>query len=61
MASNDAAVAFLHEHCPDGLDADLVALALQCRNEARDPDALFLDRTTLPCQVDACARLLSPG
>ncbi len=61
MASNDDAVAYLLEHCPDGLDAKLVARALQCRNEARDPDALFPDRATLPRQVVACARLLSTG
>ncbi len=59
MASNDDAVAFLDEHCPDGLDADLVARAMQCRIEARDPDTLFPNRTSLPRQVDACARLIS--
>ncbi len=61
MASNDDAVAYLLEHCPDGLDAELVARALHCRIEARDPDDLFPDRKTLPRQVDACARLLSTG
>jgi len=59
ITSNDDAVAFIHEHCPIGLDVDLVARALQLRREARDPDALFADRNTLLCQVDACARQLS--
>lgn len=59
IASNDVAVAFLHEQCPQGLDAELVARAMRCREEARDPDTLFPDRTTLPPQVDACAQLLS--
>jgi len=59
MASNDDAVAFIHEHRPVGLDVDLVARALQFRREARDPDALFSDRNTLLCQVDACVRQLS--
>lgn len=59
MASNDDAVAFIHENCPVGLNVDLVARALQCRKEARDPDTLFTDRKTLPRQIDACARSLS--
>ena len=58
IASNDDAVAFIHEHRPVGLDVDLVARALQLRREARDPDELFSDRNTLLGQVDACARQL---
>ena len=58
IASNDTAVAFLHEHCPEGLDAGLVARAFDCREQARDPDTLFPDRMALPRQVHACARLL---
>ena len=59
MASNDDAVAFVDRHRPDGLDVGLVSRALQCRSEARDPDILFADRTSLPRQVDACARLIA--
>ena len=59
MASNDDAVAFVDRHRPDGLDVGLVSRALQCRIEARDPDILFADRTSLPHQVDACARLIA--
>ena len=59
MASNDDAVAFIHEHRPIGLDVNLVARALQIRREAHDPDALFSDRNTLLRQVDACARQFS--
>ncbi len=59
MASNDDAVAFLDRHHPDGLDVELVVRALRCRSDARDPDILFADRTSLPRQVDACARLIA--
>ena len=58
ITSNDEAVAYIHEHCPVGLDVDLVARALQIRREARDPDAIFSDRNSLLCQVEACARQL---
>jgi len=59
IASNDVAVAFLREHRPEGLDVELVARAMQCREEARDPDVLFPDRTALPGQVGACVRMIS--
>lgn len=59
MASNDAAVAYLQETRPPGLDVDLIARALQYRQDAADPDGLFPDRAALPRQVDACAWLLS--
>ena len=58
MASNDAAVAFLNEQRVPGLDFNLVAAALQCRHDARDPDHLFSARAALPRQVEACARLV---
>ena len=57
LASNDDAVAFLREQKVSGLDVDLVAAALQCRQEARDPQHLFSARAVLPRQVEACARL----
>jgi len=58
MASNDAAVAFLNEQQVPGLDVNLVAAALQCRHDARDPDHLFSARAALPRQVEACARFV---
>ncbi|MBX9840889.1 MAG: nucleotidyltransferase domain-containing protein [Xanthobacteraceae bacterium] len=57
VASNDEAVAFLREQNVPGLDVDLVAAALQCRQDARDPQHLFAARAVLPRQVEACARL----
>jgi hypothetical protein len=33
--------------------------ALQCRQAAADPDSLFVARTSLLSQVDACAALLA--
>jgi predicted nucleotidyltransferase len=59
MGSNDAAVAFLAETRPAGLDLDLLTRALQCRQTDADPDLLFPARTALPSQVDACAALLA--
>jgi hypothetical protein len=59
MGSNDAAVAFLAERRPVGLDVSLIERALQCRQAAADPDSLFAARTTLPSQVDACAAFLA--
>jgi hypothetical protein len=59
MGSNDAAVAFLSETRPAGLDVGLIARALQCRKAAADPDSLFPARTMLPSQIDACAALLA--
>jgi predicted nucleotidyltransferase len=58
MASNDEAVAFLNEQQVPGLDVNLVAAALQCRHDAKDPDHLFPARAVLPRQVEACARLV---
>ena len=58
MASIDDAVAFLNEQRVPGLDVNLVAAALQCRHDARDPDDLFSARAALPRQVEACARLV---
>ena len=59
MGSNDEAVAFLSEAHPARLDISLLARALQCRQTAADPDVLFLARTTLLSQIDACAELLA--
>jgi len=54
MGSNDDAVAFLQERPPVGLDVELIARALRCRNAAAEPDPLFPARTMLPSQIDAC-------
>jgi predicted nucleotidyltransferase len=61
MGSNEDAVAFLHENHAGGLDVGLIERALQCRQTAADPDALFPARTVLPSQIDACAALLAGG
>jgi len=61
MASNDDAVAYLADHPPAGLDLALIGRALACRHAAADPDRLFDDRTGLPAQVAACARLIEDG
>jgi predicted nucleotidyltransferase len=59
MGSNDEAVAFLHETRPARLDLNLVVSALQCRQADVDPDGLFLERTALLTQVEACAAVLT--
>jgi hypothetical protein len=59
IGSNNDAVAFLSERPLAGLDVSLIANALQCREAAADPDALFSAREALPSQIDACATLLS--
>ena len=59
MGSNDAAVAWLKDRAPPGLDVALIAAALACRRAAADPDVLFASRAALPRQVAACAALIS--
>jgi hypothetical protein len=59
MGSNDQAVAFLGEECPDRFDMTLICGALDCRQADADPDPLFPARSSLPSQVDACLALLS--
>jgi len=59
MGSNDEAVTFLGKISVDRLDLSLIARALQCRQSNADPDCLFSARTTLPCQIDACALLIA--
>jgi hypothetical protein len=61
VGSNDDAVAFLSERDVAGLDVSLIECALQCRQSAADPDALFAARKVLPSQIDACAAVLSGG
>jgi hypothetical protein len=58
MGSNDEAVAFLGEACPDRFDVSLIRRALECRRADRDPDPLFPARASLPSQVNACIALL---
>jgi len=59
IGSNDDAVGFLEKTPLAGLDVSLIKRALQCRESAADPDALFSARTVLPAQIDACDRLLA--
>jgi len=59
IGSNDAAVAFLSKTWPARLDVSLIICALQCRQAADDPVALFPARTILPAQIDACAALFA--
>jgi len=61
MGSNDDAVAFVNERLPARLDVGLIARALECRQAAADPDALFSARRTLLSQIDACASLFADG
>lgn len=61
IGSNDDAMVFLRKEDIAGLDIGLIEAALQCRQSAADPDALFPARKVLPSQVDACAALLSAG
>lgn len=59
MDSNDAAVAFLRDQPPEGLDIALLEKALTCRHAADDPDALFPDRNKLRLQLEACRGLFA--
>jgi hypothetical protein len=61
IGSNDVAVTFLNERPVPGLDMDLIARALRCREAAADPDVLFHSRTALPAQFEACASLFTGG
>jgi hypothetical protein len=57
MASNDEAVAFLHNQPQLGIELDLVDRALACRNANRPPDELFGERGKLPDMLAACAKI----
>jgi hypothetical protein len=59
IGSNDDAVTFLNKRSVRGLDIDLIARALRCREAADDPDVLFPARTALLAQFDACASLFA--
>lgn len=61
VASNDDAVAFLHQHHRDGLDLDLIDRALACRRAERDPDELFPERDKLARQLAFCTKLAEGG
>lgn len=58
MASNDDAVSFVRPAGIAGLDVDLIARALQFRQESRDLDALFPERMKLAGQLSACTRVI---
>jgi hypothetical protein len=59
MGSNDDAVAYLRESDVVGLDISSFADALQCRQSAADPDALFPARKVLLSQIVACVALIT--
>jgi predicted nucleotidyltransferase len=59
MASNDAAVAFLADGAPAGLDIELIGQALECRRAGDDPDRLYPERAALLHQVAVCQRLVA--
>jgi predicted nucleotidyltransferase len=61
VGSNEDAVAFLKERPLAGLDIELIARALRCREAAADPNVLFPARTVLPAQFNACASLFADG
>ena len=61
VGSNEDAVAFLKKRPLAGLDIELIARALRCREAAADPDVLFPARAALPGQFDACASLFADG
>jgi hypothetical protein len=59
MGSNDDAVAYLKESDVVGLDISSLEDALQCRQSAADPDALFPARKVLLSQISACVALIT--
>jgi hypothetical protein len=58
VASNDTAVAYLKDTVASS-ELDLVARALQCRNEDRDPLPLFSERRRLLRLLDICNERLA--
>lgn len=50
IASNDRAVAYLHEIEPPGLDLHPIQHALECRNEQYAPERIFAERVNLANQ-----------
>jgi hypothetical protein len=61
MGSNDDAVAYVNERPISGMNVELIARALGCRQSADDSDGLFPARATLLQQIDACASLSGAG
>jgi predicted nucleotidyltransferase len=61
MAANDDAVGFLRCHPVPALDIGLAERALKCRQENRDPDPLFPERSRLDQQYGACTDFISRG
>ena len=58
---DDNAVAFVTEALPAQLNVGLIARALECRQTAADPDALFPARRMLLSQIDARGSLFADG
>jgi predicted nucleotidyltransferase len=61
MAANDDAVDFLRRHPLPALDIGLIERALECRQENRDLDPLFPERSRLDHQYEACVNFISRG
>jgi hypothetical protein len=61
IGSNDEAVAFLQNRTAE-IDTDLVLRALRCRNQADDPQPLFVERSILLQLREMCKeRIASPA
>jgi predicted nucleotidyltransferase len=61
MAANDDAVEFLRHGPVPALDIGLIERALECRQENRDLDPIFPERSRLDHQYEACVNFISRG
>jgi predicted nucleotidyltransferase len=59
IASNDDAVAFLRHRADVGVDLDIIARALACRNDGASPAPLFAERSKLLGLLDSCKRVMA--
>jgi hypothetical protein len=59
VASNDRAVAYLHQVQPPGLDLDPIDMALSCRNETCTAEDVFALRPDLLRQCDSAIRYIA--
>lgn len=59
MGSNDAAVAYLRAHPPQGIELGPIEEALRCRQTPADPEALFAERGKLLLQAAAVSRVVA--
>lgn len=58
MASNDTAIAYLHDSPPMGMNLALLDRALKVRHQAANPDILFPDRQLLTALMESCRQLM---